>query len=129
MPFRLDYLRDGPPILIHGDDRDAVCELARAFGRLYRGALESLEIHALRYIDARECRLLAVRGERDRGARQLGSAAAFEWIESPARWGDVAGLVCTLHRPPESGHQYLAPSPFGGRGIKVELSVGERWAV
>ena len=86
MPLKLEYLREGPLILIHGDDRDAVLELARAFGRLYRAALEHLEIHDLSCIDARECHLIAVRGERDRGVLPLGSTEVFEWVESPGRW-------------------------------------------
>jgi len=40
--------------------------------------LERLAIHDLPYIDADECRLIAVQGERDRGAHELGSTKAFE---------------------------------------------------
>jgi hypothetical protein len=134
MSLRLDFLpesENGRPLIpIHGDDRDAVTQLAKALGRLSRGALERLAIHDLPYVDAAECRLIAVRGERDQGAHELGSTKAFEWVESPARWADVAGLVVTLRPPSKSGHQYLAPSPFGGgRGIVVQLSVGEHWAL
>jgi len=134
MSLRLDFLPESengrPLILVHGDDRDAVLRLAKTFGRLSRGVLERLAIHQLPYIDADECRLIAIQGERDQGAHELGSTKAFEWVESPAGWADVAALVVTLHRPSESGHQYLAPSPFGGgRGIVVQLSVGEPWAL
>jgi len=134
MSLGLDFLPESengrPLILIHGDDRDAVLQLAKAFGRLSRGVLERLAINDLPHIDADECRLIAGQGERDQGAHELGSTRAFEWVESPARWADVAGLVVTLRPPSKSGHQYLAPSPFGGgRGIAVQLSVGERWAV
>jgi len=86
--------------------------------------------HALPYVEAGDSRLIAVRGELDQGALERGSTKTFEWVESPARWADVAGLVVTLRRPSEIGHQYLAPSLFGGgRGIVVELSVGEHWAL
>jgi len=134
MSLRLDFLPESengrPLILIHGDDRDAVLQLTKAFGRLSRGVLERLAINDLPYIDADECRLIAAQGERDQGAHELGSTRAFEWVESPARSADVAGLVVTLRRSSESGHQYLAPSPFGGgRGIVVQLSVGEYWAL
>ena len=82
MSLRLDFLPESengrPLILIHGDDRDAVLQLAKAFGRLSRGVLERLAIHDLPYIDADECRLIAVQGERDRGAHELGSTKAFE---------------------------------------------------
>ncbi len=134
MSLRLDFLPESengrPLILIHGDDRDAVLQLAKAFGRLSQGVLERLAIHDLPYVEAGDCRLIAVRGKRDRGAHELGSAKASEWVESTARWADVAGLVVTLRRPYESGHQYLAPSPFGGgRGIVVQVSIGEHWAL
>src|SRR3989442_3712781 len=123
MSLRLHFLPESengrPLILIHGDDRDAVLQLAKAFGRLSRGVLERLAIHDLPYIDADECRLIAAQGERDQDAHEL-STRAFEWVESPARSADVAVLVVTLRRPYDTGHQYLAPSPFCCcRGIVV----------
>src|SRR5437870_5702904 len=118
MSLRLDFLPGGrkrPAADPHPrDDRDAVLQLAKAFGRLSRGVVERLEIHALPYVEAGDSRLIAVRGELDQGALERGSTKTFEWVESPARWADVAGLVVTLRRPSEIGHQYLARSLFGG---------------
>src|SRR2546425_4149905 len=77
MSLRLDFLPESengrPLILIHGDDRDAVLQLAKAFGRLSRGVLERLAINDLPYIDADECRLI----RRSRRARPRCPRARF----------------------------------------------------
>src|SRR2546427_8950401 len=90
MCLRLDFLPEGenarPLILIHGDDRDAVLQLAKAFGRLSRDVLERLAIHDLPYVDANECLHQGLRVGRESGslggrgrARRHASQAVQEW--------------------------------------------------
>ena len=96
--MNLEYIgegvRDGPVILLYGNDPDTVRAICEVFHSLAKGIQSSFALHEFPGIKAiNNCRLLAVVGSSDKGISRAQSNEAFRWVLSPSGWDNVAGLA------------------------------------
>jgi hypothetical protein len=108
---RLGYFEDfksSDTLLMEADD-EGLIQLATLFRSLAAGEPESVQIHALAFVEThRGLRLTAHSGPRDRGPN-LHATSEFQWWLTTLSWEEAAEKVEALvHGIP--AHQYLEVS-------------------